>query len=133
MAAIQSQTVPFTKLLVSSKKDIGNVSEWLFNEMDKNQSLPQLPIELWFQIVSKAAIETRKDAVILGDYVITGPHWITFMGVDITPITMFTRKYGQKSIETIQRKTFGSKGEDERKVIEMFAGSLKIKTVLAMA
>jgi hypothetical protein len=128
-----NQTVPFTKLFVKSKEDIGTVSDWISNEIDKNHSLPSLPFEIWRLIVSKATLEKRKDAVILSDYVITVPNSITVLRVNITPITAFTRKYGQESLETIQRKTFGSQIENERQIIAMLAGGLKIETVLAMA
>ena len=122
-------TIPFTKLIVKSKEDIGTMSEWISTQMEKNEDLPPLPIEVWRAIVSKAVLEKRKDAVIMGDYVLRTIR----TGVDIAPMYWYIRNFGQESLETIQTKTFGSKVEDERRIVEMFAGTLKIETVLKMA
>jgi len=126
-------STPFTKLIVKSKEDIGTMSEWISNQMEKNEDLPQMPLELWRVIVSMAILQKQKDAVILGDYVLRNIGGdILRGGVDIAPMHWYIRNFGQESLETIQRKTFGSKAEDERRILEMFAGTLKIETVLAM-
>ena len=119
---------PFTKLIVKSKEDIGTMSEWISSKMEKNEDLPQLPLEVWRLIVSMAVLHKRKDAVIMGNYVIKN----TRAGVDISPIHWYIDKFGREMLETIQTKTFGSKAEDERRVIELFSGILSVKNVLAL-
>ena len=128
MQVAEMQIIPFTKLIVKSKEDISIMSEWISTQMEKNEELPLLPLELWRVIVAKAILEKRKDAVIMGNYVIKN----TRGGVDISPLHWYIDKFGQESLEIIQRKTFGSKAEDERRIVELFSGSLTIKTVLAI-
>ena len=125
-AQAQAAAPPFIKLIVKSKEDIGIMSEWISTEMETNEDLPLLPLELWRLIVSMAILQKRKDAVILSDYVLRNVRTC----VDIAPMHWYIRNFGQESLEIIERKTFGSKAEDERRIIEMFAGTLKIKTVL---
>jgi len=127
-SAVQAQAsaAPFTKLIVNTKEDIGIMSEWISTKMEKNEDLPPMPLELWRLIVSMAILQKRKDAVILGDYVLRNIR----TGVDIAPMHWYIRTFGQESLETIQRKTFGSKVEDERWALELFSGNLSMKSVL---
>ena len=123
-----NQTVPFSNLIVKCKEDISIMSEWISSEMEKNEDLPQMPLELWRVIVSKAVLEKRKDAVILSDYVLRNIR----AGVDIAPMHWYIRTFGLESLETIQKKTFGSKAEDERWILDLFSGTVSIKSVLAL-
>ena len=120
---------PFTKLIVKSKEDIGTMSEWISSKMEKNEDLPQLPLEVWRLIVSMAVLQKLKDAVIMGNYVVRE---IYTRGIDISPIHWYIDMFGRESLETIQTKTFGSKAEDERRIIELFGGILTVKNVLAL-
>ena len=120
---------PFTKLIVKSKEDIGTMSEWISSKMEKNEDLPQLPLEVWRLIVSMAVLQKRKDAVIIGNYVVRE---IYTRGIDISPIHWYIDMFGRESLETIQTKTFGSKAKDERRIIELFGGILTVKNVLAL-
>lgn len=126
-AQVQASVVPFTKLIVKSKEDIGIMSEWISAKMETNEDLPLLPLELWRFIVSMAILQKRKDAVILGDYVVRE---INRRGIDISPLHWYIDMFGQESLEIIERKTFGSKAEDERRIIELFGGIIKVKNVL---
>ena len=128
-----NQTIPFIKLIVKSKEDIGIMSEWISTKIEKNEDLPPLPLELWRLIVSMTIQQKRKDAVIMGDYVLRNVGGsILRGGVDIAPMHWYIRNFGRESLEIIQTKTFGSKAEDERRILEMFSGTLKIENVLAM-
>lgn len=128
---ITKQITPFTELFVSSKNYIDKLSWWTSNEISKNESLPQLPIEIWRQIIINTIPEKRKDAIILGDkLVINTSHGGTCVG--ITPIKTFIWKYGQKKLETIQRKTFGSDNADAVMALQLYNKRTTIYKVLMM-
>ncbi len=123
------QEAPFTELAIN-RAQIDNVSSWMSCEVSKNTSLPRLPGELWNLIVAFTIPEKRKDAVIIGDYIFIMP--INNVFARLTSVTTFVRENGQKAIENIQQKTFGSIMADHLMQRKVFTGRMTISALLAL-
>lgn len=128
-APISKQQAPFTELAIN-RAQIDNVSSWMSYEVSKNTDLPRLPGELWSLIVEFTIQEKRKDAVIIGDYILTVS--LGNIYAHITSVTIFVRENGQKAIENIHQRTFGSIMADHLMQREVFTRRLTISALLAL-
>ena len=123
----------FTRMFIKDIKDKKTTNKmvlWLSIGANKNKLLPQMPFEMWRHILSFVPEEKRKDAVILGNRVVSVSHGGGL--VRIQSKKWFIRENGIKALDKIHIKTFGSKREDEIKSLEIYSGRLKIETVLDM-
>ena len=99
----------------------------LVNYINIIESDKVLPLEIVDNNIS-TIVEKRKDAIIIGNNVVI----VSFDSgmVHIMSEKAFICEKGHNAIENIQRKTFGSNQEDEYIAFEIYAGRIKINTIL---
>ena len=119
----------FEKMFLKDTKSMGEKDEkagWLAREFQKNERLPELPMDVLLHILGFVPKDKRKDAVVIGTWVaiVQKPLFL------LQPVSLFIKQNKKGALDDIVKVTFGSMQLDSQVLADVFDELVPLDAIL---